>query len=169
MLGVALLALWAISSRRGYLDFVIFSLPERTGQKKSPNSQAWSKPKRFQVQELGTCTLQRIFLGVGSPLFSILFLFKNQLFPKGFRWFFRKKDAWKEWKWKVNLRVSTQRKSISPPKRPTRSAKKWPANFQAPSSDLSRLSLGFSQNGPLCAGFQRETKRKQATNTGSPF
>ena len=35
--------------------------------------------------------------GVASPFFSTIVLFKNQLFPQGFGWFFRKKDAWKEW------------------------------------------------------------------------
>ena len=32
-------------------------------------------------------------LGVGSPFFSIIVLFKNQLFLQGVGWFFRKKDG----------------------------------------------------------------------------
>ena len=37
-------------------------------------------------------------LRVDSPFFSTVGLFKkNQLFPQGFGWFCRKKDAWKEW------------------------------------------------------------------------
>ena len=36
-------------------------------------------------------------LGVDSPFFSTIVLLKNQLFPQGFGWFCRKKDAWKEW------------------------------------------------------------------------
>ena len=36
-------------------------------------------------------------LGVDSPFCSTIVLFKNQLFPQGFGWFFGKKDAWKEW------------------------------------------------------------------------
>ena len=34
-------------------------------------------------------------LGVDSPLFSAMVLFKNQPFPQGFWWFSRKKDPWK--------------------------------------------------------------------------
>ena len=36
-------------------------------------------------------------LGVDSPFFSAIVLFKNQPFPQGFWWFSRKKDPWKEW------------------------------------------------------------------------
>ena len=44
------------------------------------------------------------FLGVDSPLLSTIVLFKNQLFPSCLFFFFlRKKDAWKEWKWKLPL------------------------------------------------------------------
>ena len=43
-------------------------------------------------------------LGVDSPLFSAIVLSKNQPFCQGFCWWFpRKKDPWKEWKWKVPL------------------------------------------------------------------
>ena len=34
-------------------------------------------------------------------------LFKNQLFALGFRRFSRKKDPWKEWKWKVPMEKSS--------------------------------------------------------------
>ena len=51
-------------------------------------------------------------LGVDSPFFSTFVLFKNQLFPQGLAWYFRKKDAWKEWKCKVPLE---NRKTYEPP------------------------------------------------------
>ena len=41
-------------------------------------------------------------LGVDSPFFSTIVLFKIQLFPQGvgqsLGWFFRKKGPWKDWK-----------------------------------------------------------------------
>ena len=36
-------------------------------------------------------------LGIDSPFFSTIVLFKNQLFLQGFGWFCGKKDSWKEW------------------------------------------------------------------------
>ena len=44
-----------------------------------------------------------VVLGVDSPFCSTIVLFKNQLFFQGFGWFYRKKDARKEWKRKVPL------------------------------------------------------------------
>ena len=44
-----------------------------------------------------------IFLGVDSPFFSTIVLFKTLHFPLHFLRFSRKKDPWKEWKWKVPL------------------------------------------------------------------
>ena len=41
-----------------------------------------------------------IFLGVVSPFFSAIILFKNLPFPRVFGRF-AKKDPWKEWKWKL--------------------------------------------------------------------
>ena len=46
-----------------------------------------------------------LFLGVDSSsiLFSHGSLQKPDPFPQGFWWFSRKKDPWKEWKWKLPL------------------------------------------------------------------
>ena len=44
--------------------------------------------------------------GVDSPFFSAIVLFKNQPFP-AFWWLSRKKDPWKEWKWKLALEISS--------------------------------------------------------------
>ena len=45
---------------------------------------------------------KRIALGVDSPFFSTIVLSKNRRFPRRVS---RKKDPWKEWKWKVPLEL----------------------------------------------------------------
>ena len=45
------------------------------------------------------------FLGVDSSFFSTIALFKKMLCSLGFLRFSRRKDPWKEWKWKVPLEI----------------------------------------------------------------
>ena len=47
--------------------------------------------------EMDDFRLDSSFLGVDSPLFSAIVLFKNQPFPQDVWWLSRKKDPWKEW------------------------------------------------------------------------
>ena len=60
-------------------------------------------PPNHQTNNLKT-THDIVFLGVDSPFFSIIVLFKNRIF---FLWvfddFLKDSDPWKEWKWKAPL------------------------------------------------------------------
>ena len=60
------------------------------------------------------CSLGVFPPGVDSPFFSTIVLFKNRLvFLPGLVWFFRKKDAWKDWTWKLPLEPSSSASKVS--------------------------------------------------------
>ena len=84
-------------------------------------------------------------LGVDSPFFSTIVLFKDQLFPQGFGWFFRKKDG--ENGWTVPLEQAGLR------------LHKQPEGIVLPKTAVSQSCGALAAHFPALAGLRLESSQ----------